>query len=107
MDDDFNTSLAISVLFELVLEINKHNDLQLASLLVALSNTIGILNRNPVEFFQSGSLISIDAIETLIKARTDARINKDFALADQIRQNLLKQGVILEDTGGVTTWRKE
>lgn len=107
MDDDFNSPLAISILFELALEINKHNDLKLANLLILLANTMGILERKPIDFLQAGNKILVEEIEILIKKREEARINKNFILADQIRQDLLIQGIMLEDSNGVTTWRKE
>lgn len=106
MDDDFNTSLAIGVLFELTVEINKSNDINLAKLLVALGNTLGLLYRAPNEYLQSGSDLSPNEIEELILKRVDARANKDFALSDKIRDELLTKGVVLEDGPGGTTWRK-
>ncbi len=107
MDDDFNTPLAISVLFELVSEINKNSNLKLVNLLKALSNTIGILEKSPVDFLQEGNKISVEEIENLIKKREEARQNKNFQLADKIRQDLLNNNIVLEDSLGITTWRKE
>jgi cysteinyl-tRNA synthetase len=107
MDDDFNTALAISVLFELVVEVNKQHNLELAQLLVALANTIGLLNRSAIEFFQAGSVLSAADIEELISKRKEAKLAKNFAQADKIRHTLLNKGIVLEDTTSGTTWRKE
>ncbi len=108
MDDDFNTSLAISSLFELINEINKHNDINLAQLLYDLSQTIGLLNKDVELFFKGGDiLISEEQIEQMIAKRKQARVDKDFALSDQIRKDLQNIGIILEDSAsGITTWRK-
>lgn len=107
MDDDFNTSLAMTILSELANEINKEHKPQLALLLVGLANTLGLLNRTANEFFQAGSSLSKEQIEELIITRKNARLNKDFTLADKVRQDLLAQGIILEDSATGTTWRKE
>ncbi|MCC2626151.1 MAG: cysteinyl-tRNA synthetase [Burkholderiales bacterium] len=105
MDDDFNTALAISVLFEIVSQINKEPNQQLAELLVMLSRSIGLLTREVKEFFNSSSKISPKLIEEQIKNRQIAKQNKDFALADKIRNDLLEQGIILEDKPTGTIWR--
>lgn len=106
MSDDFNTPLAISILFEMVGEINKNNHSELASLLIALSNTIGLLFRSVDEFMQGGTSLSAIDIEKLITERKDAKANRDFALADKIRNDLLEKGIVLEDSATGTTWRK-
>jgi cysteinyl-tRNA synthetase len=106
MNDDFNTPLAISVLFEMVSEINKNNNRNLASLLIALANTINLLFRPADEFMQGGTNFDITEIEDLILARKNAKLNKDFALADSIRNSLQEKGVILEDNAAGTSWRK-
>ncbi len=107
MDDDFNTSLAIGVLFEICSEINISGNLASAQLLVDLSNTIGLLQRKPLEFLQQGSDLDAGRIEELIQQRKDAKMNKNFALADKIRNDLLAQGILLEDTASGTSWRKQ
>jgi cysteinyl-tRNA synthetase len=106
MDDDFNTALAISVLFELATLINKENTITHALLLISLANTIGLLNRKPQDFLQADSDLT-SKVEALIEERNIARKAKDFALADKIRNDLLTQGIVLEDGSGGTTWRKE
>ena len=107
MDDDFNTSLAISILFEICSEINKTNDETKAALLVGLANTLGLLKRSANEFLQVGSNISADVIEQLIAKRKQAKLSKDFTLSDTIRNDLLEQGIVLEDTPSGTIWRKQ
>ncbi|MBX9866762.1 MAG: cysteine--tRNA ligase [Burkholderiales bacterium] len=106
MDDDFNTSLAISVLFELVTEINREENFELAQLLIKLANLIGLLTSDPQKFLQSGTALEHAEIEKLIVKRNQARDNKDFKLSDLIRDELLANGVILEDNKNGTSWRK-
>ena len=107
MNDDFNTSVALGVLFELCNEINKIDDIQLAQLMYSLGNSIGILTKTSQEYLQnkSGDTISVDQIEALIIKRREARASKNFKLSDQIRDDLLNKGVVLEDGIDSTTWR--
>ena len=111
MNDDFNSSLAISVLFELAAEVNRTADTVLARQLQKLGAVLGLLQRTPREFLQSvvGSEPGLDAqaIEARIAARREAKRMKHFSEADQIRAELLEAGVILEDKpGGATEWRR-
>ncbi|TXI97151.1 MAG: cysteine--tRNA ligase [Neisseriales bacterium] len=106
MDDDFNTSLAISILFELVNEINRTKDFELAKLLYILANTIGLLSNNPQQFLQSGVELSAQVIEEMIVKRNQARLDRDFALSDKIRDELLSNNIVLEDSKNGTIWRK-
>jgi cysteinyl-tRNA synthetase len=110
MDDDFNTPEAVAVLFDLANELNKTRDMKVAAQLKGLANVLGLLNRDPESFFQASTL-DLDGeitnqIEKLITARTEAKKAKNFAEADKIRQDLLSQGVILEDSPQGTTWRR-
>lgn len=107
MDDDFNTALVISILFELTSEINKGYNQELADLLVLLSNIIGLIQREPKDFFHSGSEISIQLIEEQISKRNLAKQNHDFKMADKIRNDLLVKGIILEDGISGTVWRNK
>jgi cysteinyl-tRNA synthetase len=106
MDDDFNTSLAISVLLEIVTEINREKNSKLAKLLYTLANTIGLLNSNPQQFLQSGVGLSVQFIEEMIVKRNQARLDRDFALSDKIRDELLSNNIVLEDSKNGTIWRK-
>ncbi|NVJ59311.1 MAG: cysteine--tRNA ligase [Gammaproteobacteria bacterium] len=116
MDDDFNTPLAIAVLFELAKAVNiarKDNDnsaVDLSATLKHLGSVIGLLEQVPEEFLQSsipGNELDANAIESLIDERNAARKNKDFKRSDEIRDELLSQGIVLEDSREGTTWRKQ
>lgn len=107
MDDDFNTADAISAVFELVKYANtrvaagcgKDEAESLLSLLEELCGVLGI-NTEPVE-------ASLDAeVEALIKERQDARAEKNWAKADEIRDRLTGMGIILEDTKDGVKWKK-
>lgn len=106
MDDDFNTPLAISTLFEIVTELNKTDALELANLLKKLAATVGLISSNPEDFLQGDCGLAEIEIEKLIISRKIAKQNRDFKLADQIRADLLVNGIILEDSKDGTVWRK-
>ena len=108
LDDDFNTAEAISVLFDLASELNRGGSVEIARLLKGLSGILGLLKRDPSEFLQSSvvSDLSTGDIEGLIAKRDEARANRNFAEADQLRQHLLDAGIVLEDSSGKTTWRR-
>ncbi|MDD1630401.1 MAG: cysteine--tRNA ligase, partial [Methylococcaceae bacterium] len=134
MGDDFNTPVAVAVLFDLARELNKVKDnnperaVVLASSLKSLGGLLGILQQDPEEYLKghihetkgalvgSGALVSASVevtrgdawIEQQIQARLDAKKAKNWALADQIRDELKRQSVILEDApNGTTSWRRE
>ena len=113
MQDDFNSPSAISVLFEMVKQINilkkkdKFNQASiLASELISLSNILGILLNNPEDYFTTGIDLSSQDIEEAIEIRNKARKDKDFELSDKIRDDLLEKGITLEDKGTKTIWKK-
>ena len=126
MDDDFNTPIALSVLFDLAGEVNRTGDGVLAAQLKALGGVLGLLDRDSVEYFQGKKFyLSViesahaaekseatliyepESIERLIGERKAAKAAKDFKLADAIRAELHAQGVALEDKpGGATEWRR-
>lgn len=112
MDDDFNTPVALSVLFDIAHEINRVRDkdmqsaAKLGALLKHLAKVLGILQADPESFFQSGSEDEIKKIESLIAARQQARLAKDWAEADRVRDELASMGIIIEDAAGATTWKR-
>jgi len=119
MNDDFNSSAAISVLFGLASEVNKaakaqdtDKAWQLAQQLRALAKSLNILQQPPKQFLQavigekSENGLSDDAIDALITERGDAKANKDYARADEIRMQLKEAGIELEDSSAGTTWRR-
>ena len=116
MNDDFNTAEVLPVLFDLAKEVNrcKENDavkaVNFASLLRDISGLIGLLNQEPDNFLRGGSSeqgISENDINTLITQRNQAREAKDWAESDRIRDVLKEENIVLEDKGGVTSWRRE
>jgi len=115
MDDDFNTPEAFSVLFEMVKEINKSKETdtglanQLGALLVRLANLLGILQSTPEEFLRSNIAVEVDEqeIDQLIAARKQARADKDWARADEIRDQLAAMKVVVEDGADGSGWRVE
>lgn len=110
MDDDFNTPVAVSVLFELANHVNKTADVAAAQLLKSLASVLGLLEREASKFLQAGgqaSEIDVGQIEDLIEQRKAAKADKDFAQADAIRAQLTEMGVVIEDkAGGVVEWRR-
>jgi cysteinyl-tRNA synthetase len=107
MSDDFNTPIAISVLFDLSHEINRTKSSVLANTLKHLGAILGILQREPENFLQSGiDDTEMQIINDLIKARLQARYEKNWTKADQIRAKLLDMKVELEDSAQGTTWRR-
>jgi cysteinyl-tRNA synthetase len=109
MNDDFNTPLVVSVLFELAAELNKTHNAILARQLKGLANVLGFLNREPMVFLQAGQDqggMSVEKIEALIAARQLAKQAKNYADADRLRAELTATGVVLEDSPQGTTWRR-
>ena len=115
MDDDFNTPEALGTLFEMVAEINKirstNFDLacQLGKLLLRLGNFLGILNLSPEEFLRGEDDLNINRseIDNLIQERETARAVKNWQRADEIRDQLLKMKVVVEDNASGSDWRVE
>ncbi|MGK2888982.1 MAG: cysteine--tRNA ligase [Candidatus Malihini olakiniferum] len=116
MDDDFNTPEAYSVLFDMARDVNRlkvEDSLAaegLASELRRLAGILGLLEKDPEAFLQSGSQANNDEVqetEALIRQRNDARKAKDWAQADIARARLTKMGIFLEDGPQGTIWRRK
>jgi cysteinyl-tRNA synthetase len=107
MDDDFNTADAISVIFELVKFINTNTDENsskeyvesLLKQLTTLADICGLILERKEEILDQ-------EIEDMIAARQAARKEKNFKLADEIRDTLLQKGIILEDTREGVKWKR-
>ncbi len=118
MNDDFNTPVAVAVLFDIAREINRQkgeSDELAASLgntLKRLSGLLGLLENEPEAFLKLSDGVATESalgdkeIDQLIEERITARANKEWAEADRIRDLLKEQGVILEDITGGTSWRR-
>lgn len=112
MEDDFNTADAISSIFELVKWINTHINenssiefiQKLYTELIKLSDIMGIIYKAPAK--DVDNLLSDEEIETLIEERNIAKKERDFAKADSIRDNLISQGIIIEDTRQGVRWKR-
>ena len=118
MNDDFNTPVALSILFDLARELNAAKEAKLEKVqdLVAtlrfLGGLLGIVQGDADDFLKSGvvngEVVNVELIEQQIQARLAAKIAKEWSLADKIRDELKGQGIILEDTpSGLSTWRRE
>lgn len=124
MDDDFNTSGALAVLFELASEANRTRSAHSAGQLKALAGVLGVLQQDPAHYFQcatrysaaslaqggtsaSSSELQVAQIDALVEARVAAKQARDYAEADRIRTQLRDAGIELDDKpGGVTQWRR-
>jgi cysteinyl-tRNA synthetase len=113
MDDDFNTALALSIMADVRQALNKvsNDDARtryLASLLRSFGDVLGLFQQS-ADAFLLGDTDNDDLavkVEALIEGRNTARANKDWARADEVRDELAVMGIILEDNAGKTTWRK-
>jgi len=100
MDDDFNTPVAFSIIFNFMNEVNKKGGgKKIYNLMLEFDKIFNILTIKEKK-------ISAE-IKKLIQEREKARKKKDFRKADEIRERLKKQGIILEDTEKGVKWKKE
>ena len=106
MNEDFNTPGAVAVLFELATEANRTRSTDAAALLKGLAATLGFLQQTPRDYLRAGNTLDEARIAERIAARDVAKKARDFALADQIRQGLLAEGIALKDSSTGTTWVK-
>ncbi len=120
MDDDFNTPIAVSVLFELAGNANRlqgDESRHALSLLQSLAGLLGLLQKPAQLARQSGLLgpkrqasvnsdLSEEAICALVEERFQAKKARNFAKADEIRAQLAQSGIVLEDSAGGTGWRR-
>ena len=118
MNDDFNTPIAVALLFELAGTLNRGRDPDDERLLRQLAAVLGLLGQ-PYDAVRRSGLrggdaiaeaeargLDDDAIERLIAQRTLAKKEKQYARADEIRAELAAAGIVLEDTAAGTTWRR-
>lgn len=111
MDDDFNTPIALSILFELAHEVQRLREkdinaaAQYGALLKYLGGVLGVLQTDPEVFFKASANVDVAKVEALIAARQQARVNKQWAEADRIRDELAKMEVAIEDGANGTTWK--
>ncbi|WP_238948283.1 cysteine--tRNA ligase [Clostridium sp. YIM B02569] len=107
MDDDFNTADAISVLFDLTKDINNNVNINSSSGLCEKAESMVRELGNPLGILQDRIEKDLETeIQELIEKRQQARKNKDFALADKIRDDLKSRNIILEDTPQGVRWKK-
>jgi len=104
MNEDFNTPVALAVLFDLASELNRTRSPDTAALLRSLGGVLGVLQQLPRTYLQGG--LDAGAIEAAIAARQAAKAAKNYAEADRIRKELAQQGVELKDSAQGTTWVK-
>ena len=110
MNDDLNTPEALSTLFGLAKLINSSQDAQdqsmYASTMRELGKVLGLLNDSSEAFLQYGAKLTDEEISKKIDERNQARDNKNFQKADQIRDELAAQGILLDDSSDGTSWKK-
>ncbi|MBN8431862.1 cysteine--tRNA ligase [Microbulbifer salipaludis] len=114
LHDDLNTPIAISELHQMARELNKAADADKPALkgqLLAAAAMLGILQLDADAWFKQSrsgdDVISEGDIEALIAERQQSKKDKNFARADEIREELKAQGVVLEDSREGTKWRRE
>lgn len=118
LDDDLNTPIALAELHQLTLQLNKSDSdeekAMLKGQLLSSAAILGLLEDSPEAWLKwqssaaaSSSGLSDADIEDLIQQRKQARIDKDFAKADAVRDQLKAAGIVLKDSADGTTWVRE
>lgn len=111
MNDDLNTPKALANLFELTRALNKADDdsaTDLATTLKALGAKLGLLQQNPSEYLKGNSHnseLTETNIQALLDERNQAKADKNYARADEIRHQLAQAGIVIKDTANGTEWR--
>tara|TARA_B100000035_G_scaffold315460_1_gene336501 strand:+ start:2256 stop:3617 length:1362 start_codon:yes stop_codon:yes gene_type:complete len=105
LDDDFNSPKAISIIFELINQLNKGANDDLANEIYSVLKALGLMAIPQEDFFTKSSKIDHDHIERLIQQRAQAKLQKDYQKADELRNEIDSLGVVLEDTANGTVWR--
>jgi cysteinyl-tRNA synthetase len=112
LNDDLNTPVAIAEVHALAKQLHKaapEEKPALKARMLAAGNLLGILGQDPEEWLQGNVAegdIAAEEIETLIDERQQAKLGRNYARADEIRQALLEQGVVLEDSREGTKWKR-
>ncbi|MGI9205263.1 MAG: cysteine--tRNA ligase [Woeseiaceae bacterium] len=112
LEDDLNSPKALKEMFDLARALNKTaNDKErqrLAAEILAAGDLLGILQMDPETWFagnEEGGLTSVE-IDALLQRREAARMNRDFAAADEIRDQLTEAGISIEDGPAGARWRR-
>ena len=110
VSDDINTPKALSELFALAKSINNAKTdkeaKDIASVLIGSANLLGLMNEDAEKWFDSDADVDGVLIEKMLKDREEARLNKDFVKADEIRNKIESLGVSIEDAPEGPLWKK-
>jgi cysteinyl-tRNA synthetase len=113
LNDDLNTPVAIAELHALARDLNKAAPAAkplLKGRIMAAAQLLGILEQDPQQWLHgaaSEDVISAETVEVLIAERQQAKLEKNYGRADEIRDSLLEQGVVLEDSRDGTKWKRK
>jgi cysteinyl-tRNA synthetase len=113
LEDDLNTPKALAEMFALAKQLNKATNeterTELAASLLAAGELMGLVRQDPESWFAGSGgddELSADEIDALLRAREEARENRDFATADEIRDKLTDAGITIEDSSDGSRWRR-